>query len=151
MMSGEITYTRTPENWSQAEFLRLGGFTVVFLNYNKAAFIERSVAGALAQDFPLCEMFFTDDASTDGSGDTMEKLVRVYSGRHKVTVVRNTVNRRITGQWNIVSRLATGNWLGMFCGDDVARPDRVTCAARRIAEYPTLKGLCTKLKVVALT
>ena len=142
-MIGEITYTRTPETWSQEEFLRLGGFTVVFLNYNKAAFIERSVASALAQDFPLCEMFFMDDASTDGSGDTMEKLVRAYSGRHKVTVVRNTVNQHITGQWNIVSRLATGNWLGMFCGDDVACVDRVSRAAESILKYPELRGWCS--------
>lgn len=142
-MVGEIAYSYVPDDWDQEKFLALGGFTVVFLNYNKASFIERSVASALNQDFPLCEMFFMDDASTDGSGDTMERLVRAYRGRHKVTVVRNTENQRITGQWNIVSKLATGNWLGMFCGDDIAYPDRVTKAAAIVSAHPTLKGFCT--------
>lgn len=142
-MFGKVTYSYTPEDWSQERFLALGGFTVVFLNYNKAAFIEKSVASVLNQDFERLEMFFMDDASTDGSGDTMEKLVRGYRGRHKVTVVRNTENQHITGQWNIVSKLATGNWYGMFCGDDIAHPNRATIAAEVLKETPTLLGFCT--------
>ena len=142
-MIGELTYSYAPADWDQDRFLALGGFTVVFLNYNKARFVEKSVAGALNQDFPLLEMFFMDDASSDGSGDTMEKLVRQYRGRHKVTVVRNDVNQYITGQWNIVSKLVTGNWLGMFCGDDIAHSDRVSLVAKRIAKYPTLRGIST--------
>lgn len=141
--TGRIAYSYTPEDWSQEEFLRLGGFTVVCLNYNQLKYIEKSVAAALAQDFPRLEMFFMDNASTDGSGDLLEKLVRPYRGRHKVTVVRNEVNVYITGQWNIVSKLATGNWLGMFCGDDISHPDRVSLVAERIRKYPTLRGIST--------
>lgn len=146
-MIGEITYSYTPEDWSQERFLELGGFTVVFLNYNKAAFIEKSVASALNQDFERLEMFFMDDASPDGSGDTMEQLVRAYRGRHKVTVVRNTENQHITGQWNIVSKLATGNWLGMFCADDIAHADRASKVAKILAEFPSAKGVDTRAEV----
>lgn len=143
MAVGEISYAYTPAGWNQSRFLELGGFSVVFLNYNKAAFIEKAVAAALDQDFPLLEMFFMDDASTDGSGDVMEALVRQYRGRHKVTVVRNTENQHITGQWNIVGRLATGTWLGMFCADDIAFPDRVSQTREVIARHPGLLGLST--------
>lgn len=143
MLHGKIAYSYAPDNWSQDEFLRLGGFTVVFLNYNKKEQIRESVNSALNQDFPLLEMFFMDDASSDGSAEVMETIVRDYHGRHKVTVVRNKVNQRITGQWNQVSKLATGNWYGMFCADDIANPDRVTKMAERIREYPTLLGLCS--------
>ena len=76
-----ISYSYTPAGWTQEEFLRQGGFTVVFLNYNKARYIEKSVASALNQDYPILEMFFMDDASTDGSGDEMERMVRQYRGR----------------------------------------------------------------------
>lgn len=140
---GRVAYSYVPEDWAQEEFLRVGGFVVVFLNYNKRPYIEASVESALNQDFPRLEMFFMDDASTDGSGDVMEDLVRKYHGRHKVTVVRNEVNVYITGQWNVVSKLATGSWLGMFCGDDVAHPDRVSLVAERIRKYPTLRGIST--------
>ena len=139
----QITYSFIPNNWNQARFMELGGFTIVFLNYNKIKFIDRSVESVLNQDFPLLEIFFMDDASQDGSGDEMERIVSGYRGRHKVMVVRNTTNQGITGQWNIVARLATGNWLGMFCGDDIANPNRVTHAAQRIQEFPTIRGLST--------
>lgn len=142
-MVGEITYKYQPDGWSQERFLAAGGFTVVFLNYNKKFLIEKSVRSALDQDYQILEMFFMDDASSDDSGDRMEEIVRAYRGRHKVMVVRNDENQYITGQWNIVSKLATGNWLGMFCGDDIAHPDRVSIVAERIRKYPTLRGIAT--------
>jgi len=147
----DVTYAYEPPDWDEARFRALGGFTVVFLNYNKRAKIRESVASALAQDFPLCEMFFMDDHSTDGSAEEMESLVRDYRGRHKVTLVRKATNGGIVGQWNTVARLARGNWFGMFCADDIALPDRVTTVARLIAQYPHLKGLCTTGIVVDVT
>lgn len=144
----EITYEYVPETWRKEAFLACGGFTVVFLNYNKAPFIRRSVESVLALEFPLLEMFFMDDASTDGSGDVMEQLAQNYRGSHKVTVVRNRKNQRITGQWNIVSKLANGIWLGMFCADDTTEPDRVTYAAEITRRYPTLKGFCTSGRTI---
>lgn len=147
----DITYVYEPPEWDETRFHALGGFTVVFLNYNKRAQIRESVASALAQDFPLCEMFFMDDHSTDGSAEEMEALVRAYRGRHKVTLVRKATNGGIVGQWNTVARLARGNWFGMFCADDVALPDRVTTAARLIAQHPHLRGLCTTGIMVDVT
>lgn len=143
MEAGNIVYSYTPKTWNQEKFLALGGFTVVFLNYNKERYVEKSVQSVLEQDFPLLEMYFMDDASTDSSGDIMEKLVRKYQGRHKVTVVRNEKNQHICGQWNIASKLASGNWFGMFCADDFAKPDRVSKVAKVIEATPSLLGFCT--------
>ena len=142
---GKITFAYQPETWDQEWFLSLGGFVVVFLNYNKKDQIRKAVLSALNQDFPALEVLFMDDASTDGSGDTMEEIVRSYSQgcRHKIMVVRNVVNQYITGQWNIAARLSTGNWLGMFCGDDFARPDRVSRMAEIVKNSPSLLGACT--------
>lgn len=138
-----VTYEYIPEEWNDIQFLSLGGFTIVFLNYNKARFIEKSAKSALAQDYPLLEILFMDDASTDGSGDKMEQIAREYHGRHRLRVVRNNKNRYITGQWNIASKIAHGEWLGMFCGDDIAHPNRVSIVAERIRRYPSLKGIST--------
>lgn len=138
-----VKYSYVPLDWSQTEFLRLGGFVVVFLNYNKGSLVVDAVRSALEQDYPLLEMIFLDDNSTDGSGDEMERIVRTYRGRHKVMVVRNKQNQTIAGQWNIASKLASGTWLGMFCGDDVAFPNRVSVVAKLVHEYPTAWGICT--------
>ena len=145
-MQSIISYEYLPDGWNQKKFFDLGGYTVVFLNYNKGSYIEESVQSVLAQNYPLLEMFFMDDASTDGSGDRMERIVRSYRGRHKLTVVRNQENKNICGQWNAVARLAKGNWFGMFCADDFAKPDRVSMVAEIISRHPTLLGVCTDLE-----
>lgn len=141
--AGRVVYQYEPTGWSREGFLKLGGFTVVFLNYNKMSMIRRSVDSVLAQDYPMLDILLMDDASTDGSGEVMESLARQYCGRHRVRVVRNDENQYITGQWNIAAKLAEGNWLGMFCGDDVAHPNRVSLAAERILKMPTLRGFST--------
>lgn len=142
-MEADISYLSTPDGWSQERFLANGGFTVVFMNCNKGKYIERSVKSALDQDFPLLEMLFMDDASTDGSGDTMERLVREYAGRHKVAVIRNQNNHGISQQWNMAAKHATGEWLAMFCADDVARPDRISVSAALLKKFPYALGMCT--------
>ena len=144
-MIGRVTYSYTPKSWNQDDFIAGGGFSVVFLNYNKLPYIENSVASALDQDFdgPI-EYFFMDDASTDGSGDRMEAIVRQYIGRHKVTVIRNTENQHIAGQWNIVSKMATGNWLG-FCtgvdGRDAKTGEVVSVSSREYISYSKGDGI----------
>lgn len=149
MNNTRLTYQYTPSSWRQDYFLSLGGFSIVFFNYNKGTFIRESVSATLGQDFPCLEMFFMDDASTDGSGDIMESIVKKYRGPHKVYVLRNVVNQHIIGQWNTVVRLSTGYWLGMFCGDDIPREDRVLKIAKRIRDSPSLKGICTAVREVS--
>lgn len=143
----DIAYSYVPTAWCSAEFERLGGFVVVFLNYNKGKLVADAVRSVLNQDYPLLEMIFLDDNSTDGSGDVMERIVRGYKGRHKLTVVRNKINQTIGGQWNIAAKLTSGTWLGMFCGDDNAFPNRVSEIAKLAKAYPTAWGICTNALV----
>ena len=136
----QICYEYIPQGWEAG---KKNLITAVFLNYNSGAFVEKSVRSVLAQDCRPCEMLFMDDASKDGSGSRMEAIVRGYKGLHKVVVVRNNVNCGICGQWNRAVSLATGTWLGMFCGDDIAKADRIRKVEDYIVAHPSLKGLCT--------
>lgn len=144
-LPGRVSYGRIPETWDVARWRSDGAFVAVFLNYNKAKTIRRAVEATLAQDFPALEILFMDDASTDGSAETMEEIVRAYRGPHKVTVVRNASNAGICGQWNQVTRLSEGEWFGMFCGDDIPHVDRVASAAKVVSRYSGLLGLSTSM------
>ena len=142
---GAVSHSRVPEAWSEAAWRDAGAFTAVFLNYNKAKTIRRSVEATLAQDCPALEILFMDDASTDGSGDVMEEIVRAYRGLHKVAVVRNPRNLGICGQWNQVKAFTDGEWFGMFCADDVPHADRVSSVAALMRGRPSLRGVCTAM------
>ena len=147
-LPGLVSYERIPEAWDVARWRSAGAFVAVFLNYNTAKTIRRAVEATLAQDFPALEILFMDDASTDGSAETMEEIVRAYRGPHKVTVVRNASNAGICGQWNQVTRLSEGEWFGMFCGDDIPHVDRVASAAKVVSRYPGLQGLSTLMDMI---
>lgn len=143
-MNGKITYQREPNRWSIEKFRsHSGGVAAVFLNYNKRQTIEKAVAAVLEQDFPLLDIYFMDDVSTDGSFEVMEAAVKKYRGRHRVTVVKNSRNVGIAGQWNQVSKLSRATWFGMFCADDIAHLDRVSVSDRIIKKYPSARGVCT--------
>ena len=144
-LPGQIVYTRTPEAWDEKAWREAGAFAAVFLNYNKFKSIRRAVEATLAQDFSPLEILFMDDASTDGSAEIMEELVRAYRGPHKVLVVRNASNAGICGQWNQVTKFSEAEWFGMFCGDDYAHADRVSSASAIISRYPGLLGLSTSM------
>lgn len=136
-----------PETWSEERFLSSGGFVAVVLNYNKRHAICRAVQSAFDQDYPCYEIWLMDDASTDGSYEEMLEFAQGYQGPQKLTVVRHTQNQSITGQWNCVTRLSTGTWFGMFCGDDESLPNRLQVASDIVSAHPTLRGFCTNFEM----
>ena len=138
-----VAYSYTPEGWSEERFQAAGGFAAVVLNYNKKGMITAAAESAFNQDYPCYEIWCMDDASKDGSEQEMIEAAKAYKGNQRVVVICHTKNQSIVGQWNCVSRASTANWFGMFCGDDVSLPNRISTAAEIAKEHPTLKGFCT--------
>lgn len=96
---------------------------------NKAALVGRAVRWALAQTYP-CEILLSDQASTDGTYEAMEKEIAGYTGHHTVTLLRCPIegaygmracNQHI--QW--LAEQATGEWIFQCSADDYSLPERV--------------------------
>lgn len=60
--------------------------TIIVPTYNRAAYLQESLASCLAQDYPHCELLVTDDGSTDGTRELVRGLaslgVRLIEGPH---------------------------------------------------------------------
>lgn len=105
--------------------------SLVVLFYNQSQYVEPAVAGALSQDWPNCEIVFSDDCSTD---DTLEKIltaVKRYNGPHRVIVNSRSVNSGIGAHVKDAFSLCKGDWIVVQGGDDVSVSNRVSV----IAEY----------------
>lgn len=145
-----VVFKYTPKNWSGEKFHQFGGFVAVVLNYNKAKYIERAVKGAFDQEYECYEILLMDDCSTDGSAEIMIELAKRYAaegGKQKISVVVNKENQSIIGQWLQAVSLSDGNWFGMFCGDDVSLPNRISAMANIVNTYPTIWGGCANMLV----
>ncbi|MFN8589299.1 MAG: glycosyltransferase family A protein [Candidatus Eisenbacteria bacterium] len=92
--------------------------------------VLEAVESALAQSCAPREIVLVDDASSDGSGDEVERRfagrVRVLRGR------RGSAGAARNAGW----RAATSEWVAFLDADDLWMPDKLETVAARLAEAP---------------
>lgn len=98
--------------------------SVVIATYNRAALVPRSIRSALdaLDGITSHEVVVVDDASSD---DTVERLQEVFAGEissGRVKVLRNAVNRGVTGSKNEGYSVAWCDWVIFLDSDDTILP-----------------------------
>lgn len=143
----ELRVFETP-SFSEAAFRDGGSFVAVVLAYEQAGRAGAALRSALEQDWPCYEVLAMDDASRDGTADELKtEVLRFLAARPekplRVRYVRNAANRTTLGQWRQAVRLSSGEWFGMFCGDDVSQPNRLSVVAETIVRHAQAVAVCT--------
>jgi glycosyltransferase involved in cell wall biosynthesis len=88
--------------------------SVAIATYNRAAMVRETIAAALGQSCAPDEIVVADDASTDGTGEVLDRWSR-RDGR--VRVVRQSANSGGVANWNAAMAAATGDFIA-WCSDD---------------------------------
>ena len=138
----------TSPAFTEELFRTHGSFVAVVMNFNKSGLVARAVESAFSQNHPCYEILALDDFSTDGSDAELLASVKNCIASNpekplKVRVVRNERNLGILGQWRQAAAISSGEWFGMFAGDDTAEPNRIEAAAQIISSYPDAAAICT--------
>ncbi len=94
------------------------------LCYNQKQYIKEGVKAALAQTYSPLEVIISDDCSTDGSFEEIQKIVSDYHGPHKVIVHRNNPNLGMLGNFQTLCSLSSGELIIKADGDDISYPNR---------------------------
>ncbi len=89
-------------------------YSVVMPVFNKALYIEASVASALAQPL-LHELIIVDDGSTDGSGELCDRIAK-KDARIKVI---HKANGGVSSARNVGIEHITGDYVCFLDGDDL--------------------------------
>lgn len=113
--------------------------TVAIPVYNQKQFIDRAVRSALDQDLPGLEVLVVDNASTDGTWESLQKFAA-----RGVKLHRNPRNVGLFGNFNRCLELAASPYLRLLSGDD-ALPAR--CLGREVAlleRHPDVVMLSTR-------
>lgn len=100
--------------------------TLLLYAYQERRFIEAAVSSLLGQDYSPLEIVLSDDGSTDGTYEVMERLAGSYSGPHRVLLNRNATNTGIGSQINAGVAMSDGELIVLANGDDVSEPNRVS-------------------------
>jgi GT2 family glycosyltransferase len=99
----------TPQSSSQPEF------SVLIVNYNGGGYVQEALDSLARQTCRDFEVILIDNASTDGSTDTLET-----SGLPAFTLLAETANHGYAGGMNLAAAKAAGTWLVGLNPDAVA-------------------------------
>ena len=102
------------------------GVTLVLYAFNESRYVAEAVRSMFAQDYANLEIVLSDDGSTDGTFEIMQRMAAEYDGLHKVLLNRNPTNIGIGSQINAAVAMSHGELVVLANADDVSRPDRVS-------------------------
>ena len=103
--------------------------SVIIVNYNGGAFLQQALDSLRAQTFRDFEVLLVDNASTDGSMETLNS-----EGVPGYRILPQTENLGFAAGNNVAARLSDADWLVLFNPDAIANPDwleRVVSATQR--------------------
>ncbi|AXI40690.1 glycosyltransferase [Sulfitobacter sp. SK011] len=92
--------------------------------YNQVNFIAATVRSAFAQTYDNLEIILSDDCSSDGTYEIMERLAAEYQGPHQVRLNRNHENLGFVGHLNSIFDLCEGVLIVYAPGDDISHAER---------------------------
>jgi glycosyltransferase involved in cell wall biosynthesis len=105
--------------------------------WNGEAYLRESLDSILGQTYPNLEVIVVDDASTDSTPE----ILASYGGR--IRVHRQQSTRGIYGNANDGIALASGEFVGVFHGDDVYRPEMVEREVDWLLAHPDAGAVFT--------
>ncbi len=105
-------------------------FSVVVSVYNKANFVEKTIASILRQSFSGFELIVVDDGSTD---DSLEKL---YSIEDERITIYPTKNQGVSKARNYGLSKAKCNYIALSDGDDIWLENHLSELKTLIEAFP---------------
>ncbi|MEP5613297.1 MAG: glycosyltransferase [Cyclobacteriaceae bacterium] len=95
--------------------------SVVCLSHNHNEFVEESIRSVLDQNYENVELIVVDDASTDGTKDKIEGLLRGRSIKF-ISLTENIGNCKA---FNIGFQQSSGEYIIDLAADDILLPNRI--------------------------
>ena len=111
--------------------------------YNRATSLRETLVALQHQTFEDWEAIVGDDASTDNTRDLVESIVDP-----RFRYVRHPQNRGIYGNWNVLLRLARGEYVGIYHDHDVYLPTILEESVRVLDTSKRVRFAHTALVVV---
>src|SRR5215469_10447854 len=105
--------------------------SVIIPLYNRRDEIGRAIASALGQSRAPDEVIVVDDASRDGSAETVAAL-----GDNRIRLMRHERNRGAAAARNTGIAAAQGDWIALLDSDDEWEPEKLAQQVEMLCAAP---------------
>lgn len=120
--------------------------SVVVPNYNYERYIERRLTSIFDQFYPIYELVVLDDASEDGSLDTINSTL-ASTGRKARLVADETNSGNVFRQWRKGLESAKGDLIWIAEADDLSSPWFLASLARKFEEPSVLMAFSDSVAI----
>lgn len=120
--------------------------SIVIPTYNRADLIAGTLTSALASDYQNIEVIVTDNASTDGTGEIVQKIadrdprVKLFSQVKNLGPVLN---------WKMGLRYSNGDYIKILWSDDLMSPSFISLSMELFRQEPNLAFVFSEVEVGA--
>lgn len=112
--------------------------SVIMPVHNAGRFLVPAIESILKQTYPRIEFLIVDDASTDGSWDTIKNYRKRYKKIIRVFRISKQTNAAGNGAMNVGLTYAHGEFIARMDADDVAVPKRIEKQAAYLLAHPDI-------------
>ncbi|MEO8527470.1 MAG: glycosyltransferase family 2 protein [Pseudolysinimonas sp.] len=120
---------------------------------NGAAHIEEQVASILGQTLAPLELVLSDDASTDGTVEIVERVFAKHASAHpeadiRLRVLRNPIALGVAGNFAQALAACIGDVIALSDQDDVWEPERLERLVARLSAPPDVIAVHSDARLV---
>lgn len=121
--------------------------TTAIVSYNHSKYIAEAIESALSQKGRMVhEILVSDDGSTDGTGEIIEKYARQYPGR--IRNISRGGNFGVSDNYRHCFSSASGNFVAILEGDDVwIDPEKNAQQAEFLRAHPEAAMVFSKIEL----
>jgi glycosyltransferase involved in cell wall biosynthesis len=122
--------------------------SVVVPTYNRAEFLEDTLASVFGQTIPVHEVILLDDGSTDDTANRVRHLCAHHPDRRNRLRYIRQHNQGKSAALNVALRVASGEWIAFNDSDDRWLPDKLELQFESLARYSAAGACFTDVRFV---
>ena len=112
---------------------------VIIAAYNNKQWYKTNLDSIFSQAYSNYRIIYTDDCSTDGTGDLVEQYIKERDQEHRVTLIKNTKRRRAMANRYAMIHMCNGNEIiAIVDGDDWLAHDNVFTYINNLYKNPNV-------------
>ena len=118
--------------------------SVVMAVHNGQEYLREAVESVLLQSYTDLEFIIVNDASTDKTGEILERIAD-----ERVKVIHLAENRGAAAALNLGIEQAKGDWIAIHDADDISYPNRIERQMRYLQDHPGTVAVGSFIKCIS--